>query len=87
MYPSNAIFRFLVLADTIFSDPHAAKIFFLTYDLGHFACSQLISVMALPSLLHQNTMPIFNVNDAEVHAQPTHCSLDVIWLHPVLVSL
>lgn len=71
----------------MFSDPCAAKIFFLTCDLGHFASSQLISLIVLPSLLRQNKMPIFYVNDTEGYSKSTHCSSDVKLFHPVLVSL
>lgn len=50
-YLNNALFCFLVLVDAMFSDLHAAKIFFLICDLGHFASSQLMFLVALPSLL------------------------------------
>lgn len=79
-YLNNALFCFLVLADAMFSD-------FLICDLGHFASSQLISLVALPSLLNQDEKPIFYVNDTEGYSKPMHCSSDVKLLLPVLVSL
>lgn len=86
-YLNNALFCFLVLVDAMFSDLHAAKIFFLICDLGHFASSQLMFLVALPSLLRQVKIPIFYVNDTEGYSKPMHCSSDVKLLHPVLVSL